>query len=450
VITRLASKVSIAVFLSAYLTCCANAGTCDLSGSSLFVGEDTDIILCGDVMPSEVSIASGNPALLDVIYTQPLQRCDVNDKRGGFHVVLNAKHSGKANLLVTDVATGDTLCNPGLGILPARHSKEPAWLDAMPLADARYLDVNGIRTRYFDQGSGPVLILVHGGQAGGANNSAQKWEQNFAALSRHYRVIALDRLAQAGTDNLPAAGDYATYFSRDAQHLEDFITALDLKDVALVGHSQGGWPVTAMALKRPELVSCLVNVDTVMVPDNMELMREALAFILYTSRFANPATGPTVPSARRSMALRYPSGNNITAAKAQRVVDQYQFPKTATARKHMAALRMNPLHPSLKALKQSAYDEINAGNLRVRSLVIWGEQDPQVPLGLGRQFNDMLAAAGVETQLAVVAGAGHAPFVEFPEKFNELVINYCTEKVPGLEKGTFFPTIKPAPFPALE
>ena len=426
-ITRLASKVAIAVFLSVYLACFANADTCDLSGSSLFIGEDTDIILCSDELPSEVSIVSGNPTLIDVIYMRPLQRCDVNDKRGGFHIVVNAKHNGKANLLVTDVATGDTLCNPGLSILPARNIKEPTWLDAMPLENAQHLDVNGVRTRYFDKGSGPALILVHGGQAGGANNSAQKWEQNFAALSRNYRVIALDRLAQAGTDNLPAAEDYATYFTRDAQHLEDFITALDLKDVTLVGHSQGGWPVTWIALKRPELVSCLVNVDTVMVPDNMELMREALAFILYTSRFANPATGPTVPSARRSMALRYPSGNNITAAKAQRVVDQYQSPKTATARKHMAALRMNPLHPSFKALKQSAYDEINAGNLRVRSLVIWGEKDPQVPLGLGQQFNDMLVAAGVETQLAVVAGAGHAPFVEFPKEFNELVITYCTK-----------------------
>jgi pimeloyl-ACP methyl ester carboxylesterase len=88
---------------------------------------------------------------------------------------------------------------------------------------------------------------------------------------------------------------------------------------------------------------------------------------------------------------------------------------------------MNPLHPSLKVLKQKAYDEINAGNLRVRSLVIWGAQDPQVPLGLGQQFNDMLSAANVETELAVVEGAGHAPFVEFPEEFNELIVSYCGE-----------------------
>ncbi len=424
---RLASRIATTAYLSGYLAVSAIADTCDISESSLFVGEDTDFILCGDEFPPEVSITSANTSLLRVVYQQSLKRCDVNDKRSGFHVVLNADGGGETSLQVTDAATGDMLCSSGLRILPARNIKEPAWLNAMPLEDARYIDVKGIRTRYFDKGTGPALILVHGGQAGGANNSAQKWEQNFDALSRNYRVIALDRLAQAGTDNIPAVEDYATYFARDAQHLEDFITALELKNVTLAGHSQGGWPVTWVALTRPDLVSCLVNVDTVMVPDNMELMREVLAFILYTARFTDPPTGPTVHSARRAMAMRYPSGNNITVAKAQRVVDQYQSPKTAIARQHMAALRMNPLHPSLKALKQKAYDKIGAGNLRVRSLVIWGEQDPQVPLGLGRQFNDMLVAANVETELAVIEGAGHAPFVEFPHEFNELVVSYCAE-----------------------
>ncbi|HJP04751.1 MAG: hypothetical protein CL799_11190 [Chromatiales bacterium] len=424
---RFVSKLATTIFLSGCLAFSAIADTCDLSGSSLFIGEDTDFILCGDEFPAEISITSDDPSLFNVAYLQPLKRCDVDDKRGGFHVVLNADGSGETDLQVTDAATGDTLCKSSLRILPARNIEEPAWLNAMPLADARYINVNGIRTRYFDKGSGPVLILVHGGQAGGANNSAQKWEQNFAALSHNYRVIALDRLAQAGTDNFPAVKDYAKYFAHDAKHLEDFITTLDLRNVTLVGHSQGGWPITWVALKRPDLVSCLVSVDTVMVPDDIELMREALAFILYTARFVDPPTGPTVHSARRSMALRYPSGRNITAAKAQRVVDQYQSPKTATAREHMAALRMNPLHPSLKVLKQKAYDEINAGNLRVRSLVIWGAQDPQVPLGLGQQFNDMLSAANVETELAVVEGAGHAPFVEFPEEFNELIVSYCGE-----------------------
>jgi len=195
--------------------------------------------------------------------------------------------------------------------------------------------------------------------------------------------------------------------------------------MTLVGHSQGGWPVTALALNRPELVDCLVNVDTVMVPDDMAMMRQALSFLIYTASFVHPDEGPTFYSARRSIALRSPSGNNITAEKAQRIVDQFHSPKTRTARGHMAALRMTPLHLRFQALKQKAYYGIEAGGLGARSLVIWGGKDPQVPLGLGEQFNKMLAEAGVSTRLEVIRDAGHAPFVEFPDTFNNLVIDYC-------------------------
>ena len=405
----------------------ATKNSCEFSGGPLFVGEDTDFVLCGNELPGEIEITSSDPKIAQAIYMQPLRRCNVNDKRQGFHVVLNAHQSGETYLQVTDATTEADVCRAEVTALHERDKDEPSWLNSMPLSEARYVDVNGIRTRYFDNGSGPALVLVHGGQAGGANNSAQKWEQNFTDLARTFRVIALDRLAQAGTDNLSNTEDYADYFSLDAQHLEDFILALGLQDVSLVGHSQGGWPVTWVALKRPDLVTCVVNIDSVMVPDNLELMREALSFIIYTASFVDPPSGPTVHSARRAMAMRYPTGKNITTEKSQRVVNQYQMPKTVEASKYMSALRMTPQHPTFKQLRDQAYTEIAAGKFKARSLVVWGELDPQVPLGLGQEFNQLLLDANVDTRLAVIDGAGHAPFVEFPDEFNDLVVSYCAE-----------------------
>jgi 2-hydroxy-6-oxonona-2,4-dienedioate hydrolase len=401
--------------------------SCDFSGGPLFVGQDTDFVLCGNELPDAIEIATGDSAIARAVYLQPLRRCDVNDKRRGFHVVLNSRQSGETDLQVVDAAMGSGVCSTDVVALPDRNSGEPIWLNSMPESAARYIDVKGIKTRYFDSGSGPALVLVHGGQAGGANNSAQKWEQNFPGLTRTFRVIALDRLAQAGTDNLSTPEEYADYFSLDAQHLEDFILALGLQDVSLVGHSQGGWPVTRVALKRPDLVTCVVNVDSVMVPDNLELMREALSFIIYTASFVDPPSGPTVHSTRRAMAMRYPTGRNITADKTQRVVDQYQMTKTVKANKNMSALRMTPQNPTFKQLRDQAYAEIAAGKFQARSLVVWGELDPQVPLGLGQEFNQLLLDANVDTRLAVIDGAGHAPFVEFPDEFNDLVVSYCAE-----------------------
>ncbi len=86
---------------------------------------------------------------------------------------------------------------------------------------------------------------------------------------------------------------------------------------------------------------------------------------------------------------------------------------------------MTPQHPSFQGLKQKVFERIAAGDLRAKNLVIWGGKDPQVPLGLGEQFNELLAAAGITTTLEVIDDAGHAPFVEFPDVFNDLVIDYC-------------------------
>ena len=169
-----------------------------------------------------------------------------------------------------------------------------------------------------------------------------------------------------------------------------------------------------------------MNIDTVMVPDDPQLMSDALGFLLYTSRFLHPAEGPTFYSARRGMRLRYPSGNNpFGELKARRIVAQHQTEKTRAAREAMAAEKITPLHPSFAALKKQAYGDIADGKLQARSLLIWGAQDPQVPVGLGRALQQQLKADGVDSKLVIIGGAGHAPFVEFPASFVRLLRAGC-------------------------
>ena len=59
------------------------------------------------------------------------------------------------------------------------------------MTDPKFVDVEGIKTRYFDKGSGEILLLVHGSHMGtpDACESALDWEFNFdgtgRALSRY-------------------------------------------------------------------------------------------------------------------------------------------------------------------------------------------------------------------------------------------------------------------------
>ncbi|MDE0345911.1 MAG: hypothetical protein OXI66_09040, partial [Boseongicola sp.] len=75
--------------------------------------------------------------------------------------------------------------------------------------EAKFIEVDGIRTRYFTAGEGAPLVLFHGGQFGSQNlaESACDWELNVQGLSRWYRVFAVDKLGQGYTDN-PKDDDY--------------------------------------------------------------------------------------------------------------------------------------------------------------------------------------------------------------------------------------------------
>lgn len=302
---------------------------------------------------------------------------------------------------------------------------DPPWHRALVPQTARFVDVDGVRTRYFDVGRGPPLVLVHGGQAGGENNHAEVWQQVVPELARHFRVIVLDRLAQGATGALPEATGYAHYYAHDARHLHRFIATLGLRDVTLVGHSQGGYPVTAVALDHPQAVRCLVNVDTVLVPDDPAPMRAALGFIVYLATALHGPEGPSFYSARRSIRLRGPSGHNVNDAEAARIVAQYRDPRTRATRARMAAERMTPLNPAFKALRDEAYRRIAAGEIAARHLVVWGAADPQVPLALGLRFYESLAASRGPTALHVIGNAGHFPFAEHPGEFSRVVTAFC-------------------------
>jgi 2-hydroxy-6-oxonona-2,4-dienedioate hydrolase len=402
------------------------AATCDLADPPApRFGREADVILCGDDLPAAITVDGLEAAGIRQVFLAPLGQCNWNDRRRGFHLVLETPATARSlQLVVRDVATGKAACDLVTPLAPPRERGDPAWVGTMPEDTVKIVDVKGIRTRYFERGAGPSLVLVHGGQSGGYNNHARKWESVFVALSKTFRTIALDRLGQGGTDHLPAE-DYPNYYARDPVHLRNFIEALGLTDVTLVGHSQGGWPVMRVALDRPDLVTCLVNIGSVLVPDDGKVMREAVAFTSYVDGPVHPATGPTFYTARRGLYLRMSSGNNITNPNVERVLEQYQMKRIQASRQIRESIRLNPAHPSFIALRQQAYADIAAGRLKSPSLSIWGEHDLESPTALGLQFHQMLVDNGVADTLVLVPGSGHSPHVEFPEDFVRTVTDYC-------------------------
>jgi pimeloyl-ACP methyl ester carboxylesterase len=88
---------------------------------------------------------------------------------------------------------------------------------------------------YEDHGEGSPVVLIHGFPLSG-----RAWERQERALIAHgHRVITYDRRGFGKSTQTTVGYDYDTF----AADLDQFVTALDLQDFALAGHSMGGGEV---------------------------------------------------------------------------------------------------------------------------------------------------------------------------------------------------------------
>ena len=71
----------------------------------------------------------------------------------------------------------------------------------MPMTGRKFIDVNGVKTCYYEQGDGPIMVLFHGGNFGSndAADCAVDWALNFDGLAEKYHVFAIDKIGQGYT-----------------------------------------------------------------------------------------------------------------------------------------------------------------------------------------------------------------------------------------------------------
>src|SRR5438477_13137012 len=88
------------------------------------------------------------------------------------------------------------------------------------------------RISYLDQGDGPVALFVHGVLLNG-----HLWRHQLAHLCDLRRCIALDLLAHGDTEIAP---EQDVSVSANAKMIEEFLDALAIDPVDLVGNDSGG------------------------------------------------------------------------------------------------------------------------------------------------------------------------------------------------------------------
>ena len=140
-------------------------------------------------------------------------------------------------------------------VRPSSSGVRPDWVDdtLFPF-ESRFLDVDGHVVHYVDEGSGPVLLMLHGNPTW-----SFLYRQLVEQLRPDFRCIALDYPGFGLSDAAPGYGH------RPGEHAEvvrGFVEQLDLRAVTLVAQDWGGPIGLTAAAADPERYAGLVLANT--------------------------------------------------------------------------------------------------------------------------------------------------------------------------------------------
>ena len=116
-----------------------------------------------------------------------------------------------------------------------------------------FVTSDGVQLSYIRQGNGRPIVLVHGW-----SQCAEEFKYQIEPLSARYDVIALDQRSHGESQKV----SYGLKISRLSKDLYEFLTELDLNEVALLGHSMGACVIWCyIDLFGPEHLSKIILVD---------------------------------------------------------------------------------------------------------------------------------------------------------------------------------------------
>jgi len=288
--------------------------------------------------------------------------------------------------------------------------------------EAKFVDVNGIRTRYYEVGEGDPMVLVHGSGFTGTA-SANTWTLNLGGLGERFHVFAADKLASGMTDNPVSDEDFN--IRAEVEHMYQFIRTMGLDQIHLVGQSRGGGLAFLLAANHPEIIRTLVIVD---------------------SSTAAPTAGDDRPTRRNRIFRGCPEeensagdafrcGQSALSYNTGQVNDEYvaaagymwSQPKARETRRRVTAEVRR--HGSIvgSEMNHEAYHRIlTEGVLDMPVMLYWSQNDPSVLPMQGYSLYNIIAESNMRTWLLFTNDGGHFHYREHPEQFNRNVINFVT------------------------
>ena len=253
-----------------------------------------------------------------------------------------------------------------------------------------HVDVDGRTLAYWRAGTGPPLVLLHGGWSDG-----REWWPQLEGLSDEFDVIAWDAPGCGGSSDPPE--DLGLDGFADA--VADLVAAIDLDRPHVAGLSFGGGLAIAVAQRHPDLARSLVLCS------------------------AYAGWGGSLPA-------------DEVAARLERALEEAERPPAEWVHDYLPGFFASPVDPAVTARVVEIMLDVRRAGIRsmlpafaaadlrggldaitVPTLLLYGEADVRSP----RHIAEELHAAIAGSELVVLPGIGHVTNLEAPDRFNEIV-----------------------------
>lgn len=264
--------------------------------------------------------------------------------------------------------------------------------------DSDFLNIDEFKIHYTQAGQGEPVVLIHGSCAW-----MYSFRHNMPALAKKFSVYALDMPGNGYT--VPICNDPEYDLNMMSKALLNFLDNKQIKKASLVGHSSGGGWILHFAGLYPERVKKLVLIDS-----NGFDISEKLVFRL----FYIPVIGElfskffTYSDVKQGCEDGFYNKSLVT----DKVVQETMTPLTFSNNRRAQYLSIRN--------QDWGITELAMPQIKIPTLVIWGEYDQYLDVSLANRFKKTMPNA----EVVIIDKCGHSAHEEHPGKVNKLISDF--------------------------